>query len=713
MSIYDKIRRFKVSLMVGVTCLLCLLLPIDQTHAQRWPPFRFGLTPTYQNDQIVYDISFVVPSDVTWALRDVRIHIPLPEGTRFVEANTVDPVEVTFDGSEVRFFTFVVPKRGIQNVSFTVEPVSAGQTVFTTHAWISWEGDVPGSYISKDFNINTTYQLLDWEKPGRDRMFLSVQAMTTPGTITYFIEPRRRGSRLWDVRISMPIPPGTSLLNAEAPSVFEIGSNEQEVVFSALELDGLAAIEPLKVELSMAESRNSVITQVWATWKNVGRQVGITIPTEEAIKTADIIVTPQQGVSTIVDTQGDVPFGNYDLTSVAFQEVILPQELGAALKIRLHTAQRLGDGEPLDFEVLLDEDCQNTTGNKIRPIGAESRVRYRHNRNRVNFDVWDGEARKWQLIERLPFNAPANDKVVTLWVPYDLLQNNRNFCWLVRANYRNTRFTQFPAQEYLPDTRAVSMAYAGAANLAVRETFIPVVSTPKSSSRSSSQPREPKQRVTPQQPLIEQGAVWRYFPGWIEPDAGWTSLEFDDSHWFSGSASLGYDNEGIHFLTQGEVDQTETGEAEKSQKPQLTTDISLVKPDDYQGDIPKLILFTNPDSGAVIALPPATQDQSLYMRHTFSLTNPTALTRLRLSVTYNDGFVAYLNGQEVARRALGETGTPIVFNAVAKWPATIGKETTLNLTDHLNKLVAGENVLALQVHRASGETRLLADVLLR
>lgn len=44
------------------------------------------------------------------------------------------------------------------------------------------------------------------------------------------------------------------------------------------------------------------------------------------------------------------------------------------------------------------------------------------------------------------------------------------------------------------------------------------------------------------------------------------------------------------------------------------------------------------------------QNASVFTRVPFDVENPSRLTELQLGMKYNDGFVAYINGQEVARR---------------------------------------------------------------
>jgi len=47
---------------------------------------------------------------------------------------------------------------------------------------------------------------------------------------------------------------------------------------------------------------------------------------------------------------------------------------------------------------------------------------------------------------------------------------------------------------------------------------------------------------------------------------------------------------------------------------------------------------------------------SVYIRRTFEVADPEALEELVLSVWYDDGFVAYLNGAEIARNNV--SGSP-------------------------------------------------------
>ncbi len=82
-------------------------------------------------------------------------------------------------------------------------------------------------------------------------------------------------------------------------------------------------------------------------------------------------------------------------------------------------------------------------------------------------------------------------------------------------------------------------------------------------------------------------------------------------------------------------------------------------------------------------------------RGRFTLEEPTAVQWLILRVDYVSGFVAYLNRREIARR--GVEGHPPAFDAVATPHARNATE-EINVSEHRDALVAGTNVLAIQLH---------------
>jgi hypothetical protein len=156
--------------------------------------------------------------------------------------------------------------------------------------------------------------------------------------------------------------------------------------------------------------------------------------------------------------------------------------------------------------------------------------------------------------------------------------------------------------------------------------------------------------------VIKAGDVWKYFKGKSEPSGGnrsWTNRTgFDETPWLSGPTGIGY-GDGDDATVLSDMINTYT---------------------------------------------------TVYCRKAFTVADPTQVSSLVLSVDYDDGFVAYLNGQEVTRRnAPGLAGSFVAFNATA--PA--GHEASggqsgnpveeIDLSASRNLLVAGTNVLAIQV----------------
>lgn len=101
---------------------------------------------------------------------------------------------------------------------------------------------------------------------------------------------------------------------------------------------------------------------------------------------------------------------------------------------------------------------------------------------------------------------------------------------------------------------------------------------------------------------------------------------------------------------------------------------------------------------------------SVFIRKSFTLSNVSDIKRLILYMDYDDGFVAYINGVEIARANLGTTGIITTFNTLATSHEANGYQGLaidafeINLTQLSNLLVAGENVLAIQVHNTTANS---------
>ena len=142
--------------------------------------------------------------------------------------------------------------------------------------------------------------------------------------------------------------------------------------------------------------------------------------------------------------------------------------------------------------------------------------------------------------------------------------------------------------------------------------------------------------------LIEVGDLWSYFKGQSAPPSTWADVTFDDSSWLTGTTGIGY------------------GDGDDS------TVLS-----DMQGSY-----------------------VSVFARRVFTLTNPALVTSMTLEIDYDDGFVAYLNGTEVARGNM----TDIEYDDTANGNHEAGTPEYFSLNDYLDLLQSGDNVLAVQGH---------------
>ena len=83
------------------------------------------------------------------------------------------------------------------------------------------------------------------------------------------------------------------------------------------------------------------------------------------------------------------------------------------------------------------------------------------------------------------------------------------------------------------------------------------------------------------------------------------------------------------------------------------------------------------------------------MRFPFHIADPLQVDRLMLQIKYNDGFVAYLGGQEIARRNAPD---PLEWNSTALGVRSVKQslQTELfELNDFRDRLTVGSNVLTI------------------
>jgi PKD repeat protein len=146
--------------------------------------------------------------------------------------------------------------------------------------------------------------------------------------------------------------------------------------------------------------------------------------------------------------------------------------------------------------------------------------------------------------------------------------------------------------------------------------------------------------------VIPRGAAWRWAKGLSAPPWNWTRRVFDHRGMSLGSAGFGF-ADGDDATVLGDM------------------------VDEYL---------------------------SVYARRWFFVPDPALVSELRLDISYDDGFVAYLNGTEIARANVpaGQTHTTEADDS----HEANGFE-TFDVTAHRGLLVRGANVLAIEGHNTS------------
>lgn len=154
--------------------------------------------------------------------------------------------------------------------------------------------------------------------------------------------------------------------------------------------------------------------------------------------------------------------------------------------------------------------------------------------------------------------------------------------------------------------------------------------------------------------IIDRGDEWKYIIPDGSESADWRNIDFDDNDWNSGGTSIGYsDGDDATFVPNGTI--------------------------------------------------------SVFMRKRFTLETVDGLDALWFHMDYDDSFVAYLNGLEIARANIGTPGLEVTYNQTANTDheAAIyngGAPDGFDLSGLTNLLVEGENVLAVQVHNLSANS---------
>jgi hypothetical protein len=155
---------------------------------------------------------------------------------------------------------------------------------------------------------------------------------------------------------------------------------------------------------------------------------------------------------------------------------------------------------------------------------------------------------------------------------------------------------------------------------------------------------------------VNAGDVWRFFRGSAPPPLDWSEIDFDDASWESGPTGIGY----------GDGDDA------------TILDDMLMRADDPA---------TAPDETQAGYL-------AVFLRKEFHLA---AAGDGVLSIVYDDGFVAYVNGVEVGRANMPAGAVSELTPA----SAAIDPGSPIEIPVPASTLRAGTNVLAASVHNAN------------
>jgi hypothetical protein len=148
--------------------------------------------------------------------------------------------------------------------------------------------------------------------------------------------------------------------------------------------------------------------------------------------------------------------------------------------------------------------------------------------------------------------------------------------------------------------------------------------------------------------IISSGDNWKYLVPTTEPTSNWRVNTFPDTNWLTGKSGFGF------------------------------------------GD--------NDDATEVTVL------RSIFLRKKFTISDVASVQKLVLHMDYDDGFIAYLNGVEIARSQMNGVLPRFDVFASAGHEALIYQGSPpekFEISNLASVLKTGENILAIQVHNSS------------
>lgn len=144
-------------------------------------------------------------------------------------------------------------------------------------------------------------------------------------------------------------------------------------------------------------------------------------------------------------------------------------------------------------------------------------------------------------------------------------------------------------------------------------------------------------------PVVPQNDVWKYRKGTSAPPYNWNAVGFNDSSWQEDPVGIGY------------------------------------------GDGDDETILSDMQNNYL----------TFYARKTFTISGPVDFNAIYLKIDYDDGFVAYINGYEVARADMPD-GTPTYTTRSTGHEA--GVPVVFDLSPSFHRLRYGTNVVAFEIH---------------
>lgn len=149
--------------------------------------------------------------------------------------------------------------------------------------------------------------------------------------------------------------------------------------------------------------------------------------------------------------------------------------------------------------------------------------------------------------------------------------------------------------------------------------------------------------------IISSGDLWKYSIPVSEPATNWRLLNYNDNNWSTGKSGFGFgDNDDATVISKSNV---------------------------------------------------------IFLRNKFNIVDAADVSQLMFHMDYDDGFVAYINGVEIARATMDNRGEFPRFDVFANGSHEAvmyggGAPTSFSISNPSGLLKTGVNILAIQVHNS-------------